>query len=300
MEENKTTDPQPEEASEPVIEPEANIPAPEEAAPPKPVVMETHAHHLHKAPGKKGWHYFFEFFMLFLAVFCGFLAENLREHIIEKHRAKEYMKEIVENLKYDIVRCDNNIGINIAFSRGLDSLRAELRNAVRGTINSNRLYYFSLQYPGRLSQAVFNRSAMTELKNSGSLRLIDNKELVTELADYYERKVYAADQNIPTKEEVDALQNESNAFFSLMDLDDYTASYDRIGEANYDNNYDYQNILSHQPTLKLLNNDPKELEKYYTLVSQYEIKVKSYNFWLEIVKKTAEKLIADIKKEYHL
>jgi len=38
--------------------------------------METHAHHLHKAPGKKWTHYLFEFFMLFLAVFCGFLAEN--------------------------------------------------------------------------------------------------------------------------------------------------------------------------------------------------------------------------------
>src|SRR5262245_43676916 len=39
--------------------------------------METHAHHLHKAPGKKWTHFFFAFFMLILAVFAGFLAENL-------------------------------------------------------------------------------------------------------------------------------------------------------------------------------------------------------------------------------
>ncbi|MCX6221180.1 MAG: hypothetical protein NTZ69_09330 [Bacteroidia bacterium] len=31
--------------------------------------METHAHHLHKVPGNKFWHYFYEFLMLFLAVF---------------------------------------------------------------------------------------------------------------------------------------------------------------------------------------------------------------------------------------
>ena len=38
--------------------------------------METHAHDLHKVPGH-GWkHYFWEFLMLFLAVFCGFLAEK--------------------------------------------------------------------------------------------------------------------------------------------------------------------------------------------------------------------------------
>lgn len=33
---------------------------------------------------KKGWtEYFFEFFMLFLAVFLGSLAENIREHNVE-------------------------------------------------------------------------------------------------------------------------------------------------------------------------------------------------------------------------
>ena len=54
--------------------------------------METHAHHLHKAPGKNFWHYFFEFFMLFLAVFCGFLVENYREHKVENERATELAK----------------------------------------------------------------------------------------------------------------------------------------------------------------------------------------------------------------
>ena len=44
--------------------------------------METHAHHPHTAPGKKWTHYFFEFFMLFLAVFAGFLAENQLENIL--------------------------------------------------------------------------------------------------------------------------------------------------------------------------------------------------------------------------
>ena len=51
--------------------------------------METHAQELHKAPGS-GWkHYVFEFLMLFLAVFCGFLAENL-ENIRWKKKENEY------------------------------------------------------------------------------------------------------------------------------------------------------------------------------------------------------------------
>src|SRR5215471_1962360 len=63
--------------------------------------MEVHAHELHKAPGH-GWkHYIFEFLMLFLAVFCGFLAENQREHMVERKKEKEYLSSLVGDLKYD-------------------------------------------------------------------------------------------------------------------------------------------------------------------------------------------------------
>src|SRR5436190_20694863 len=63
--------------------------------------METHAHHLHKAPGH-GWkHYIFEFIMLFFAVFCGFLAENFREQQVDKKRATEYVNSFYNDLKTD-------------------------------------------------------------------------------------------------------------------------------------------------------------------------------------------------------
>ena len=61
----------------PIAEPDNIIPKQETED------METHAYHLHRAPGKKIWHYFFEFLMLFLAVFCGFIAENWREQLRE-------------------------------------------------------------------------------------------------------------------------------------------------------------------------------------------------------------------------
>src|SRR4030095_3405141 len=63
--------------------------------------MESHAHHIHKAPGQ-GWkHYFFEFLMLFLAVFAGFLAENQREHIVEHQREKKFAKRLLSDLQQD-------------------------------------------------------------------------------------------------------------------------------------------------------------------------------------------------------
>ena len=49
--------------------------------------MEVHAHT--HTPRKKWTHYFWEFLMLFLAVFAGFLAEYQLEHKIEKDRARQ-------------------------------------------------------------------------------------------------------------------------------------------------------------------------------------------------------------------
>lgn len=260
--------------------------------------MEVHSH-THTAR-KKWTHYLWEFLMLFLAVFCGFLAENQREHMIESRRVKESMKEVVENLKYDTVRCSKNSASNVQYALGIDSLRSELRKAISGQVNGNALYYFTLLYTGNFGQAVFNTSAITELKNSGSLRLIENKKLVVGMADYYERKVFAAKDFMPSKEQVDALQKTINDFFNLLHLDDYIESFNNITPKDYYNTYNYKDILKHEPALQLLNSDPKELEKLYTQISQFEIQLKKYNFWLNYNKETAEKLIDEIQQEYHL
>ena len=71
--------------------------------------MEVHAHS-HLASGethtarKKWTHYFWEFLMLFLAVFCGFLAEYQLEHKIEKERGKQFIESFYEDLKTDTAR----------------------------------------------------------------------------------------------------------------------------------------------------------------------------------------------------
>ena len=57
--------------------------------------MEVHAHS-HTAR-KKWTHYFWEFIMLFLAVFCGFLAEYQLEHTIKHQREKKYAKSLYED-----------------------------------------------------------------------------------------------------------------------------------------------------------------------------------------------------------
>ena len=53
--------------------------------------MEVH-HHTHASHGKKKLsHYFWEFLMLFLAVFCGFLAEYQLMHKNERDREGQFI-----------------------------------------------------------------------------------------------------------------------------------------------------------------------------------------------------------------
>ena len=61
-------------------EPKEPLPQPERQPLPiaigtQPENMETHAHHLHKAPGKKLWHYLFEFLMCFSPCFADSLQK---------------------------------------------------------------------------------------------------------------------------------------------------------------------------------------------------------------------------------
>ena len=52
-------------------------------------------------PREKNGHIISGSFLLFLAVFCGFLAENQREHSIEKQRAQKFAASIIEDLERD-------------------------------------------------------------------------------------------------------------------------------------------------------------------------------------------------------
>jgi hypothetical protein len=72
--------------------------------------MEIHAHtHTER---KKWTHYLWEFLMLFLAVFCGFLAENQREHMVEHQREKEFIKSLIVDIQNDAKLIDDQNAYN--------------------------------------------------------------------------------------------------------------------------------------------------------------------------------------------
>lgn len=140
--------------------------------------METHAHHLHKAPGNKFWHFFFEFLMLFLAVFCGFLVENMREHYVENERAKELAK----NLYSEIITDSINMHQKIAFRNIKESECAYFISYIKDSnlITLSDRFYPAFTWASILTAQVSfepNDGILNQLRNSGELRYFKSPKL---------------------------------------------------------------------------------------------------------------------------
>ena len=171
--------------------PVANIsPAILPTEPSKNNVMEVH-HHGHVHEQKKWKEYVFQFFMLFLAVFCGFLAEYKLEQVIESHREKEFIESFVNDLRLDTAQIQLRSRSITNAVNGIDSLLS-ISKDLTGIENVRMFCYYYVKYvPTGPILLVPNDGTMQQLKNAGGLRLIKNKEAVDSilLYDQYNRGI---------------------------------------------------------------------------------------------------------------
>lgn len=136
---------------------------------------------------KKNWKsYLKEFFMLFLAVFCGFLAENYRESLSAKKIEKEYIFSLVEDLKTDTTNLRGYISFQKEKSVHMDSLAGMILSEERN-LWGNQIYFLARQVFNE-RDFLYSDGTIQQLKNAGNLRLISKREVVNELL-AYEKKV---------------------------------------------------------------------------------------------------------------
>lgn len=120
--------------------------------------------------------------MLFLAVFCGFLAEYQLEHVIEHQREKEFIKSLLIDLSKD--RATLREGVNkgwipVAYN---DSLSKALQDRpIQG--KEKRIYHFFLLYTNLIDFTYHDRT-ISQLKNSGGFRLIRDQKVSDAILDY--------------------------------------------------------------------------------------------------------------------
>ena len=145
--------------------------------------MEVH-HHTHAAHGKKNWkNYFWEFLMLFLAVFCGFLAEYQLEHVIERQREKQYMQSFIYDLQNDTTNLRDGFPKKDQRVVAIDSVFLFFEK----NPNAQKIPGYVLRNMQRtLWDRHYRRNTTTndQLKNAGGMRLIRKKDVADSIAAY--------------------------------------------------------------------------------------------------------------------
>ena len=263
--------------------------------------MEVH-HHSHTSR-KKWTHYFWEFLMLFLAVFCGFLAEYQLEHKIEKNKEKQFMVSMIEDLKADT----SAISILNKQRYGRLQMYDSLSNFIiekKYSENGDAFYYWGRN----ISRRAFFFSAdgtMQQLKNSGGLRLISDQTISDKIIGY--DVLY---RNIMLQQDLEEVQLNEYRGIAARIFDAAVFSKMTRGLTNERPGANYQLkdstiLLSgffERPTdnPQLKDSSPIALNELANKLNYWAAGSLRLLQLLEQLKKMAVELIGLIKKEYHL
>jgi hypothetical protein len=135
--------------------------------------MEVH-HHTHTGR-KRFLNYFWEFIMLFLAVFCGFLAEYQLEHRIEKERARQYIRSFYDDLKSDTAQFSSLIA---DYSRRFANIekRKECYITIKKDPTADQCLENIFNSASGFYDLITSDQTLLQLKNAGGFRLLDRSD----------------------------------------------------------------------------------------------------------------------------
>ncbi|MEJ7823705.1 MAG: hypothetical protein WKF85_15385 [Chitinophagaceae bacterium] len=247
--------------------------------------MEVHKHPHHVTHKKKWGEYLLEFFMLFLAVFLGFVAENFREHQVEKERGREYVKSFREDLCKDTAILQLNIKTLKRLSIAGDSLVKVLQqNRIQLPQDLKKLYDYNLASLAGFSIILTDRTSV-QLKNSGGMRLITRKKIIDAIIDYWAG--------------IDQLAKLESAAQELR-LHAREKSYLIFDQRFYADSIIYgKRGISEQA--QLMTKETLVLTEFANRIAHLKNLFKGpYTIYLTNQKAKADTLIAIINKEYHL
>jgi hypothetical protein len=249
--------------------------------------MEVHAH---THTSRKKWtHYLWEFLMLFLAVFCGFLAENFREHQVEKHRAKQYVLSFYEDLKKDTTRLGKVLEVENKKIESLSHLKNCYDSLVINPTVTTCLFEI-IKNSAFNNPGVLTDRTLKQLANAGGYRLLE-KEDADSIIGYDNASSAFVSFNLTAYQE--AQDNVRTTFNSAIDFTANTELYSNVTASNSE----YVSVMK---TPLLFSNDKALLNKYFNELFQYLRVIVGHRNRIISLKEKATGLILFFKQEYHL
>ena len=244
--------------------------------------MEVHAHS--HTPRKKWTNYLWEFLMLFLAVFCGFLAENQREHYVEQQREKKYIFSLIQDLKADTANFESYIIRQRERRVAMDSLTMLLATGKYKQFG-NETYLFARYVLGSAA-FISTDGTLLQLKNAGNLRLI-KKQLVVD-------SILAYDAHLKELQERDVVDIDIRNSFREMGGNIFKADiFYRVIDSNL-------NYVKPTNNPQLITDNATTINNIAFQIQYLSVIAKATLYHATRLKSEAINLIELLKKEYHL
>lgn len=225
--------------------------------------------------------------MLFMAVFCGFLAELQLEHYIEHQREKKYIERVYRDLKKDTSfysEFKNNLSKTYQL---MDSMVIQLHTGDYQK-DPDLFYKMSLRARGARYFEYYN-TAFEQMKTSGNLRLIRNEQLIDSLVSYYyllDKRVSVIDQR-----HLEIVSSLNNALYSFIDAGYY------VTKGSYDDGIGLSNSFSIQNAKFPVVPEAVKLQ-LKNMCFHRKANLKSQVTFLLQLQKKANGLLQQIEKEY--
>lgn len=233
-------------------------------------------------PKKRLKDYFFDFFMLFLAVTLGFFVNSLNENLSDRQQEKQYMASLITDLKIDTAEIQSIHSSIASQISAIDTLMRILENKDQNNFINN-FYYFSFKY---LNSAVFHTCSdrtISQLKSAGGLRLIQKKGESDMIVRYY-----SSSENV-----------DYNTEYCLKEYNKILDSEKEIFDFGILRGHKIDS-LRYLIDLKLLIDEPLRIKHFYNQILMYTSALINYNILLTDLKKEAESLINFTRKNYKI
>jgi hypothetical protein len=253
----------------------------------KTEAMEVHSHgHVHEQ--KKWKEYVFQFFMLFLAVFCGFLAEYQLEQTIERHREKEYIISMIEDAKADTAAIQYALKQNKRRIAGLDSLVTTCYTFEPTDSTAKQLYYLNRRYVYAPDVVALSERTMSQLKNAGGMRLIRSRASADTIMLYDQQGKKLVNQQKWYEDQLNDVRGISSQVFNGM----YYAIDIETGRMKVPPQMNKE--------MRLLTNDKNTIIQLGNGMQRMEGIIHYYNVLLQETNKKAISVIETLKQQYDI
>lgn len=227
--------------------------------------------------------FLYEFFIIFLAVSLSFVVENIRENYIDHHKEVQYIQSLANDVKMDTLELSQVIIANKNQVKEISRFLEKLENPDSSKKTTNYIYYYSVVNLGTLENFTHVDRTISQLKNAGGLRLIQNKAVSDSIVNY------------------DALVNDAEVMGDIC----LKFFYDLLGQQRELLNFkmirsnNYKDLLV-DPNLRLLKTDQYSIDLYYNNALSFASLLSGYKNKLINLEKHADNLLKTLETEYSI